>query len=309
MAIVIIHLKLGFFLPQLGQAAEPSSIISVAKRAEELGYDSVWVTERLLYPVAPKTSYYGGPLPEPYKRVFDPLTTLTFVAAHTSRIFVGTSVLDIPFYNPVLLARQLTALDVLSSGRLKVGLGLGWSADEYEATGADSKVRGARADEFLRVILAIWTTDPAEFHGRFFSLPRSIIQPKPVQKPHPPLYLAAYSPASLKRVATLADGWLPVGATPDQLRSTLTQLTSLAKAAGRDPKSIKVVTRYNVMVTQNARSEGLRVFTGTLDQIKADAAAVKAVSPDELILDLTFSPDVKTEADFMRHLEEFRKLA
>jgi probable F420-dependent oxidoreductase len=307
--VATVHMKIGFFLPHMGQAAEPSSIVRVARRAEELGYDSVWVTERLLYPVDPKTSYYGGPLPEVYKRIFDPLMTLTFVAAQTSRICLGTSVLDIPFYNPVLLARQLTALDVLSAGRLKVGLGLGWSADEYEATGADSTVRGARADEFLKVLLAIWTTDPAEFHGRFFSLPRSIIQPKPVQKPHPPLYLAASSPPSLRRAATFADGWLPVGATPDQLRSTSTQLASLAREAGRDPKSIKVVARYNVVVTQKTRSEGMPAFTGTLDQIRADATAVKAASPDELILDSTFSPDVKAEGDFMRHLEEFRRLA
>jgi alkanesulfonate monooxygenase SsuD/methylene tetrahydromethanopterin reductase-like flavin-dependent oxidoreductase (luciferase family) len=186
---------------------------------------------------------------------------------------------------------------------------MGWSADEYEATGAGSKVRSSRADEFPRVPLAIRTTDPAGFHGLFFGLLRSIIQPKPVQKPHPPLCLAAFSPASLKRATTLANGWMAVGATPDLIKSTLAQLATLAKAAGRDPKGIKVVARYNVMLTQRARSDGVPVFSGTLDQIKADAAAVKALSPDEPILDLTFSPDdVKTEADFIRYLEKLRKL-
>jgi alkanesulfonate monooxygenase SsuD/methylene tetrahydromethanopterin reductase-like flavin-dependent oxidoreductase (luciferase family) len=200
-------------------------------------------------------------------------------------------------------------MDVLSGGRLRLGLGQGWSQDEYDATGADPKARGARADEFLKVLLAIWTTDPAEFHGRFFNLARSIIQPKPEQKPHPPIYLAAFSPRSLRRTATLADGWMPVGATPDQLKSTRTQLQSLAKEAGRDPRSIRVIARYNFEVTPKPRTEGMPLFTGTLDQIRADAAAVKATSPDELVLDPTFSPDVKTEADFMRYLEEFRSLA
>jgi probable F420-dependent oxidoreductase len=280
----------------------------VAKRAEELRYDGVWVTERLLYPVNPQTSYYGGPLPEPYKRVFDPLTTLAFVAGQTSRLALGTSVLDIPFYNPVVLARQLTALDVLSGGRLRVGLGLGWSKDEYDATGANAKVRGARADEFLKVLKAIWTTDPVEFQGRFFHLPKSIIQPKPTQKPHPPVYLAAFSPASVKRAATLADGWMPVGASPDQLRSTRSQLGALAKAAGRDPSDVKVIARYNFMVMPQPRGEGMPLFSGTLDQIKNDIAAVKAAAPDELILDPTFSPDARSEQDFMRHMKEIRKL-
>lgn len=302
-------MKIGFFLPQLGQAASPSSIVRVATRAEELGYDSLWVTERLLYPVNPRTSYYGHDLPDPYKRVFDPLTTLTFAAAKTSKIALGTSVLDMPFYSPVLLARQLTAIDVLSGGRLRVGLGQGWSEDEYEATGADKKVRGLRADEFLKVVKTIWTTDPAEFHGRFFNLPKSIIQPKPVQKPHPPVYLAAFSPRSIERAATLADGWMPVGANPDQLRSTRAQLSSIAKRAGRDPEGLKVVARANVMVTPAPRTEKMPLFMGTIDQIREDVAAVKAASPDEFILDPTFSADVSTEADFMRYLEVFRAMA
>ncbi len=256
----------------------------------------------------PQTSYYGHPLPEVYKRVFDPLATLAFVAAQTSRVALGTSVLDIPFYNPVVLARQLTTLDVLSGGRLKVGLGLGWSKDEYDATGTEVKVRGRRADEFLKVLKAIWTSDPAEFQGRFFHLPKSIIQPKPVQKPHPPVYLAAFSPAGLKRAATLADGWIPVGASVDQLRSTKSQLASLAKEAGRDPKDMKVVARYNITITPQPLGEGRSLFSGTLGQIKNDVAAVKAVGPDELIIDPSFSPDTRSESDFIRNMEEIRKM-
>ncbi|KKM03644.1 hypothetical protein LCGC14_1772320, partial [marine sediment metagenome] len=129
-------MRLGFNLPQIGPAAGPEAIVRVAQRAEELGYDSVWVTERLLYPIEPQTPYMATPdgsLPEAYKTVLDPLEALTFVAGQTSRVALGTSILDMPYYNPVMLARRLTTLDVLSGGRLRLGLGLGWSQDEFDA--------------------------------------------------------------------------------------------------------------------------------------------------------------------------------
>ena len=202
-------MRLGFNLPQIGPAASAKALVQVAQRAEELGYDSLWVTERLLFPIEPRTPYMATPdgsLPDAYKIVFDPIETLTYVAAHTSKIALGTSVIDIPYYNPVMLARRLTTLDVLSGGRLRLGMGQGWSEDEHEAAGASLKGRGKRADEFISVLKAIWTTDPVEFKGEFYTVPKSIIQPKPIQKPHPPIYLAAYAPSALKRVATMADG-------------------------------------------------------------------------------------------------------
>jgi alkanesulfonate monooxygenase SsuD/methylene tetrahydromethanopterin reductase-like flavin-dependent oxidoreductase (luciferase family) len=131
---------------------------------------------------------------------------LAFVAGQTKQIKLGTSVRDMPYYNPVMLARRLTTVDFLSNGRLCVGLGLGWSKDEADATGVDMKKRGAVADEFLQVLKAIWTTDPVEFHGKFYNIPRSYINPKPVQKPHPPIYLGAFVASALNRVAREADG-------------------------------------------------------------------------------------------------------
>ena len=301
-------MRIGFFLPQIGPAADVDAIAKVAKRAEELSYDSLWVTERLLYPTNPKTTYYGGPLPEPYKRVFDPLETLTFAAALTSRIALGTSVLDIPFYNPVILARRLTTLDVLSRGRLRVGFGLGWSKDEHDATGASMKARGKRADEFIALLKAIWTTDPAEFHGKYFQLPKSIIQPKPLQKPHPPLYLAAFAPGALNRVAKLADGWMPVAMNADQVRSTMTQIKNMAEDVGRDPNELKVIMRGNLVVTQQPISKDRSFCSGTLAQIKEDIASTKAYGPDELILDPTFSPDTQNEQAFLQKMEEIRNI-
>jgi alkanesulfonate monooxygenase SsuD/methylene tetrahydromethanopterin reductase-like flavin-dependent oxidoreductase (luciferase family) len=165
-------MRIGISLPNLGASANPDAVVRGAQHGEALGYDTLWTADRLLYPVAPKNLYPGtadGSLPAYYKTVLDPLESLGFAAAVTTRIGLGTSVIDIPFYNPVVLARRLTTIDVLSRGRLRIGFGLGWSADEFEAVGAVAKTRGARADEFLDVLDAVWTTDPVEFHGQFLA--------------------------------------------------------------------------------------------------------------------------------------------
>jgi alkanesulfonate monooxygenase SsuD/methylene tetrahydromethanopterin reductase-like flavin-dependent oxidoreductase (luciferase family) len=147
-------MRFGFALPQVGSAVGPEALVTVAKRAEDLGFDSLWVLDRILWPVNPRAPYPigDGSLPVKYKSVLDPLETLTFAAAHTRRVALGTSVLNLPWYTPVLLARQLTTLDILSAGRLKVGFGIGWSPDEYEAAGAMWQERGKRADELIQAL-------------------------------------------------------------------------------------------------------------------------------------------------------------
>jgi probable F420-dependent oxidoreductase len=302
----------GFNLPQIGPAANLSSIVNAAKRAESLGYDSLWVTERLLYPIKPSIPYAwsaDGSFPEAYKRVLDPLEVLTFAAAQTTRVKLATSVLDIPYYNPVTLARRLTTLDVLSAGRLRIGLGQGWSPDEHIAAGASMKERGPRADEFIKVLKAIWTTDPVEFHGKYFHVPKSIIQPKPVQKPHPPIYLAANSPSALKRAATLADGWNPVAVPIDGLKQITSQLKNMVREAGRKPEDFKVVLRANLNITQEPVGKDRWMFSGILEQIGEDIAALRNLGIiDELFFDPSFSPDTRNEQDFLRHMEQVRKL-
>jgi len=266
-------MRFGFVLPHIGPAASPDAIVRVAQRAEALGYDSLWVTDRLLYPLNPQTPYPGTPggkLPEPYKRVIDPVETLLFAAAHTRRIALGTSVLDMPFYTPVVLGRRLTAVDVFSGGRLRAGFGQGWSKDEYDAAAIAPRGLGRRGDEFLQVLKAIWTTDPVAFHGRYFHIPESSIQPKPVQKPHPPIYLAAFSPGALKRVATLANGWNPTGIPVDGMTQMMAQIRSMAQAAGRDPAAIELIVRANLSISPQPLDGGRPLFSGTLEQIKAD---------------------------------------
>jgi probable F420-dependent oxidoreductase len=305
-------MRLGFFLPQIGPAATAANIVRVAQRADELGFGTVWVTERLLFPIDPQTPYTGvpgTPLPAVYKRVFDPLATLTFVAAKTSRVGIGTSVLDMPFYHPLMLGRRLTAIDVLSGGRLRVGFGQGWSKDEHDAMNASMKGRGRRADEFLQALKAIWGPDPVEFHGTFFNIPKSIIELKPAQKPHPPIYLAAFSPSALRRVAKHANGWHPVGLPNiDVVRNMLEQIRSMAKEAGRKPDEIDVIFRANFTLTEKPMGADRMLGSGSPDQIKGDIAAVKALGASEMCFDPTFSPDGETVDGFLRTMERIRKL-
>ena len=304
-------MRVGFILPQIGPLGTPENLVRVAQRAEELGYNSLWVTERLLYPVNPQTPYPATPdgsLPEAYKHSLDPIGTLTFATAHTRKIRLGTSVLDIPYYNPVLLARQLTAVDVLSGGRLSVGLGQGWSKDEYEAVGASFKNRGARADEFLQVLQAIWTTDPVEFQGKFFKISKSIILPKPVQKPHPPIYLAAYAPTALKRIARYANGWNPVGIPVEGMEQMMQGIKAMAKEAGRDPSLLEMIVRGNVVITEKPLGMERWIFSGTLEQIGEDVAGCQRIGAKEVVFDPIFSPDATSLDRFLMRMEQLRKL-
>ena len=151
-------MQLGFGLPVAGVWATPDALVAVARRAEALGYAGAWAFQRLLYPAAPRNAYYGAPgaaWPEAFRSVLDPIVALTYAASATTRIRVGVSVLIQPFYAPPVLARQLASLDVVSRGRLTVGLGIGWSLDECDAVGAPSDRRGARATEFIRCLQAL----------------------------------------------------------------------------------------------------------------------------------------------------------
>jgi len=305
-------MKLGCFLPQMGPSASPEAMVKVAQHAEKVGFGSVWVTDRLLYPVKPKTPYAGssdGMLPEVYKTVFDPLESLLWVAAHTKTIRLGTSVLDMPFYNPIVLARRATAIDQFSGGRLTLGMGQGWSQDEYDATNADATKRGKRADEFLQVLKEIWEHDPAEFSGKYFQLSKSYIDPKPVQKPHIPMYLAAFSPPAMKRVATYTDGWHPVGMPSPAIGHMWESIKTMAKEEGRDPSKLKLSVRGNLTLLDKPAGEGRWAFTGDLDEVKQDIAAAKELKPDELVIDVTFSPQVKTADDFIKMNEQMFELA
>lgn len=190
----------------------------------------------------------------------------------------------------------------------RVGLGLGWSKDEFDAVGVSLKDRGRRGEEFLRLLKAVWTSDPVEFHGEFFQVPRSFIGPKPVQKPHPPIYMAAFTPDALRRTAVFTNGWNPAGVPVEGMRQILAQLREMAKAAGRDPMALEVVVRANLYVTPRPQGADRGIFTGSLEQIKADVDRVRAMGAAELFFDPTFALAEVTAESFIACMERIREL-
>jgi probable F420-dependent oxidoreductase len=231
-----IEMKVGCTLPQSGALASPENLVRVAKRAEELGYDSVWVFERLLWPTNPRDPYppsRDGSWPTSFQNVFDPIEMLTFVAAQTRNVRLGTSALVLPYHQPIQLARRLATLDMLSEGRLEICGGVGWSRDEFEAVGAPFERRGARTDEMLEAMIAIWTRDPVKFEGQFYHIPESKIGPKPAQQPRPPIYLAGFGQYAFDRIAKFADGWNPAAIRDfESFEAQVNQLQETAKRAG-----------------------------------------------------------------------------
>lgn len=277
-------MKVGISLPQLGPQASPENLIRVARRAEELGYDSAWVLERILWPVNPKEPYPASPdgvLPVAYQNVLDPLETLTFVAAHTSKIRLGTSVLVLPYHTPIQLARRIATLDVLSGGRVDVGVGAGWSRDEFEAAGTPFEGRGARCDEFLQTMIAIWTTDPVSFAGRFYHIPESKIGPKPLQKPHPPIYVAGFGKYAFERAAKYGNGWNPSGSLNwEWLEAMIKQLHETARAAGAGQMAV-VLRAFTMVFAQPAPDR--QPMMGTLEEIKEDIHRLRKIGVTELV--------------------------
>jgi probable F420-dependent oxidoreductase len=311
-------MKAGIFLPHVGNSATRENVLYVAKEAEREGFDSVWVLERLLWPLNPQSPYVASPdgsLPTEYQQVLDPLETLTFLAANTQRISLGTSVIDMFFHNPIVLARRLATLDVLSNGRLIAGFGIGWSKDEYEVSGVPFKQRGERADEYLQVLRRAWTDEVVEFKGKFYNIPPSKIGPKPLQKPHPPIILGGFSPNTFSRVIQYADGWLPIaGFGPlDQLEQGIRGLREGARKAGKEPSRVIVLTYPNV-TEQSAQgnSSGQRMpLSGTIDQIGSDIEQLKQIEGVEhIIFGYAFSPvgrDVKQMVEVSKQLARFAK--
>lgn len=169
--------------------------------------------------------------------------------------------------------------------------------------------RAARADEFIQVIKAIWTRDPVEHHGKFFHFRRSHILPKPVQKPHPPIFLAAYTPGSMKRVATLADGWNPTGIPVAGMAQMMEGIRGMAQQAGRNPKELQMIVRGNLYVSPQPMGADRFIFTGSLDQIKADVQACQGIGADEVFFDPFFSPGVASTDQVLRLMEQLRGAA
>jgi len=242
-------MQFGVALPHFGQAASPEAIIEVAQEAEKLEFDSVWVLDRLLWPLRPRSRYPGNPrgdMPTAMQTTYDPFTVLAFVAPQTRKVRLGTSILVASYRSPLVVAKMGATLDVISGGRLILGIGAGWNSDEFTASGQSLDDRHEQADEFLLVLKELWTADQPEFTGKYFRVPPSIFLPKPLQKPHPPIWIGGNSKRAIRRAAELGDGWHPtsrIGASA--LAKQIKYIRESAANAGRDPEAITLSVRWN----------------------------------------------------------------
>ncbi len=212
-------IKYSFRLPNadyLGFPATTKAIVETACKAEVLGFDALFVNDHIIVDDSPRSA--------PWRNVYDPLMVLSYVAARTSKVKLGTSVLIMPYRNPIVTAKMFATLDQMSEGRAIAGIGAGWSEAEYDALGEPFRQRGARTNEYLRLWKACWEPGPTTFHGRFFSFDNMHVNPKPVQQPHPPIWIGGSSHASLRRAARFAQVWAP---TPTALPDLIDNQTYL----------------------------------------------------------------------------------
>ncbi|MEL3948003.1 TIGR03619 family F420-dependent LLM class oxidoreductase [Streptomyces sp. LNU-CPARS28] len=242
-------MHIGIALPQYGTHARAEAVAPFARDAEAAGFDSLWVGDRSLTPVEPSDLYPGHtpehPYPAEYKTFLDPLVVLTVAATATTRVRLGTSTLNAPWYPPLLLARSLTSLDQVSGGRLDAGLGIGWLRDEYTAVNADFGKRGARLEEILDILEGIWAQEVFGHKGEHWEIPRSYVGLRPAQPAGPPLYLGGFSPAAMARVGRRAAGWVGVSL-PAQAQAGLWGIARrAAEDAGRDPDALRRQIRHN----------------------------------------------------------------
>jgi probable F420-dependent oxidoreductase len=293
----------------------------MAKLAESEGIDSLWVFERLLWPTNPQTPYAATPdgsLPEEYQIMLDPLETLTFVAANTNKISLGTSVIDMLFHNPVVLARRFASLDIFSQGRSIAGFGIGWSKDEFQVSNVPFSNKGKRADEYVRVLKKIWTEENVEFKGQYYSIPKSKIGPKPVQKPHIPIYLGGFSPNTMKRIVENdLNGWLGIvgGVAPlGYVETVIKDFRNIATKANKSLDSFKIVLlAYTDLKESSFTSDNKSnrpTLTGTIDEIGMDIKKIKDLGVDHIAFGYNFLPlgkNVDKMIDLTKQFSGFAK--
>lgn len=289
-------MEYGFGIPTRGPLATPNNIITMAQRGEEMGFDIISISDHIVIPRSINSPYPYNPTGEFTSdgECLEQLTLLSFLASQTSTARLLTSVMVLPYRSPVFTAKMLASVDVLSQGRVTMGCGVGWMREEFQAIGAPPyEERGAASDEYILAFKELWTNDNPSFEGKYCSFSNITFLPKPVQKPHPPIWIGGESPPALRRAARLGDAWYPIGnnprfpvGTPEQLSKSLAHLCQYAEDAGRDPSSISIAYSagwYNeseAVILPNAER---RIFTGTPQQIADDAKIFEQLGVAHLI--------------------------
>ncbi len=234
-------MKFGVTIPHNWGVEDPQQVLALGPLAEDLGYDSVWVMDHLF-----NTGYIRERLED--KPYYHPLATLSYLAATTKRVLLGTSVLVLPYHNPVELAKYAATLDQMSGGRVTLGVGVGAMTEEFAAMGIPMGRRGSLTDESIAIMKELWTNPHPSFHSRNWDFSDLWFSPKPLQRPHIPLWIGGSSPGALRRAATRGDGWHPSGLSSEEFSMGRQEIREQAAAAGRDPNSLTMSIRLEVEV-------------------------------------------------------------
>jgi probable F420-dependent oxidoreductase len=312
-------MKYGLTLPGRGPLATPDNLGLIAKRAEALGYYMVLFGDHIVvprhiastYPYTDDGAFPGSGSGE----AMEQLTVLAFLAGQTHTIRLVTSVIIVPHRPPLVAAKALATLDVLSKGRLIVGIGVGWMREEFEALGLPPFAeRGAVTDEYLRAFKELWTSDHPTFEGQYCRFANLDFLPKPVQQPHPPIWVGGESRRALRRTAALANGWYPIGSnpqfpmsTPAQLATGIERLAAYTREAGRNPAELDIVYRtHDYTLHSNGHetagaSSHRQPFVGTAAQIALDIRQYEALGVGYLVVD--FGRISRTLEEMLQHME------
>jgi probable F420-dependent oxidoreductase len=308
-------LLIGCTLPTSGAAADPTAIGNLAQTAENLGFDSVWISDHVVVPEHISSAYPYSPdgrFPtRPTEAYLEPLATLGYLAGVTRRVRLGTAVLILPYRHPLLTAKMIATLDNLSGGRIDLGIGVGWMREEFEALGCPPEVfahRGRASDEQVRILKAVWSEDVAGFDGQFYRFEPVGAHPHPIQHPHPPIWVGGHTRPALRRTAHLGDGWLPIGGRPpadlppEEFAQGIATIRAEAERVGRDPARLRA--RFNAMVDFDA-TDG-RPFSGSSAHISEQLLAYVDAGADSFLISFGRRPPADYERCLRRFAEEVR---
>ena len=311
----------GFKVHTSGPMATPEAVAALASRGEQMGFGLIGVSDHVVIPENIRSRYpysetgeFGGS-----GDCLEQLTLLSFVAGHTSTARLMTSVMVLPHRGPVLAAKVLASVDVLSGGRLTVACGVGWMREEFEALAVPPfEERGAVADEYIHAFKELWTSDDPTFSGKYVRFSGLSFEPKPVQKPHSPVWIGGESPQALRRAATLGDGWYPIGTnprhpvgTPTQLSDAIARLRGYAEDAGRDPSEIDIAysAAWHDDPEAQMRPAGERPWlTGSAEQVAADIRAFEELGVNHLMMGFQGATVGETLERMERFVEEVAPL-
>src|SRR5712671_5361365 len=311
-------MQFGFNLPNTGALAAPDNVVRIAREGETLGYDYLTVTDHVVLPDMAEPGYPYSESGAFYSRDsayrHEMLTLAAYLAAVTAKLRVVLAVLVVPHRPAVLAAKMLSTIDVLSGGRLTIGIGAGWLKAEFDAVVITPFAeRGAVTDEYLAAFRTLWIKEKPRIDGRYVHYDGLVLEPKPAQRPHPPIWVGGESGPSLRRAAGLGDAWYPIGSNNKHLLDTLPRyragvdrMRRLTAEAGRDPASVALtyrVKRYGEAVPEKASDGERRLFSGSTTDLVADLKALRALGVSAIDIDFE-RPDAEASIAEMRRFQE-----